>query len=95
MSPVRPWIASYSEVSSACARARPSCPLAAPLALLGERDLEPGAVDAHAVLGGELDGQVDREAVGVVEAERDVAGEDRRVGAAAPPRAARRRARRP
>ena len=42
--------------------------------------LEPGAVDAHAVLGGELDRQVDREAVGVVEAERDLTRQHRRIG---------------
>ena len=66
----------------------------APVALLGERCLEPGAVDRDAVLGGELDGQVDREAKRVVEAEREVAGSTAR------PRqvlraAADRRARRP
>jgi hypothetical protein len=42
-------------------------------ALLGERFLEPRAVDAHAVLRGQLDRQVDREAVRVVEPERDIA----------------------
>ena len=55
-------------------------PGAAALALLGERGVEPGAIDAHAVLGRELDRQVDREAVRVVELERDVAREDRRIG---------------
>ena len=53
---------------------------AAPLALLGEGGLEARPVDAHAVLGRQLDRQVDREAVRVVELEGDVAGEDRGVG---------------
>ena len=53
---------------------------AAALALLSQRGLEPGAIDAHAVFGGQLDRQVDREAVGVVQAKGDVAGQDRRVG---------------
>ena len=53
---------------------------AAALALLGERGLEARAVDAHAVLGGQLDRQVDREAVRVVQAEGDIAGQHRRVG---------------
>ena len=56
-------------------RARAFVPDAAALALLGERQLEAGAVDADAVLGGELDGQVDREAVRVVQPEGDVAGQ--------------------
>ena len=55
-------------------------PGAAPLALLGEGALEPIAIDGDAVLGGDLDGQVDREPVRVVEPERDVARETRRVG---------------
>ena len=50
------------------------------LALFGQGDVEPVAIDPDAVLGGELDGQVDREAVRVVELERDVAGQDRRIG---------------
>ena len=49
------------------------------LALLAEGHVEARPVDPDAVLGRELDRQVDREAVGVVEAERDVAGEDGRV----------------
>ena len=60
-------------------------PGAAPLALLGEGALEPVAIDGDAVLGGELDGQVDREAVRVVEPERDVAGQTRRVRRERPP----------
>ncbi len=52
----------------------------AAVALLGERQLEAGPVDADAVLGGELDGQVDRKAVGVVEPEGDVARRPWRVG---------------
>ena len=56
-------------------RARP-----APLALLGEGALEAVAVDANAVLRRELDRQVDREAVRVVEAEGDLAGQHGRVG---------------
>ena len=55
-------------------------PAAAALALLGERGVEARAIDADAVLGGQLDGQVDREAVRVVEPEGDVAGQPRRVG---------------
>src|SRR5688572_10827449 len=47
-------------------------------ARLRSRGLEPGAIDRNAVLGPELDRQVDREAVGVVEPERDLAGQDRR-----------------
>ena len=53
---------------------------AAPLALLRERVLEPGEVRPDAVLGRELDRQVDREAVRVVEPERDRARQHRRVG---------------
>ena len=49
------------------------------VALFGQGALEPGSVDADAVLGGELDGEVDREAVGVVEPEREVAIELRGV----------------
>ena len=41
-----------------------------PLALLGHRGLEAGAVDGHARLAGHLDGQVDRKAERVVEPER-------------------------
>jgi hypothetical protein len=55
-------------------------PTATALALLLERDLEPGPVDGHPVLGRQLDGQVDREAVSVVQPERDIAGQDRCVG---------------
>ena len=52
---------------------------AAPVALGRERLLETESVDAHAVLGRELDRQVDREAERVVQPERDLAGQDRRV----------------
>ena len=55
---------------------------AAPLALLGERPVEALAIEPHAVFRGQLDGQVDREAIRVVEPERDVARQDRRVGRA-------------
>ena len=58
---------------SACFEQLRLRPGPAALALLGEGPLEAGPVDADAVLGGELDGQVDRKAVGVVEPEGDVA----------------------
>ncbi len=54
-------------------------PGATSVALLGEGNVEPGSIDLHPVLGRQLDGQVDREAVGVVELERDVARKERRV----------------
>ncbi len=53
---------------------------AAALALLREGVLEAGQVRPHAVLGRQLDGEVDREAVRVVEPERHLAREDGRVG---------------
>ena len=53
---------------------------AAALPLLGEGVLEAGQVRPDAVLRRELDGQVDREAVRVVEPERHLAREDGRVG---------------
>ena len=46
----------------------------APVALLGERLVEARAIDRDAVLGRELDRQVDRKAVRVVELERDAPG---------------------
>ncbi len=54
-------------------------PAAAPLALLGERVLEPGEVRPHAVLRSELDRQVDREPERVVQLERDRSREHRRI----------------
>ncbi len=51
----------------------------AALTLLLQRDLEAVAVDAHAVLRRQLDGQVDGEAVGVVQPEGGVAVEHGRV----------------
>ncbi len=54
-------------------------PGAAAVALLGQGHVEPGTVDADTVFGGQLDGEVDREAERVVEPERDVAGQDRGV----------------
>ena len=80
MSPARAWIAPYSAASSGVLRELRLRARAAPFALFGEGALEPVAVDGDAVLGRELDGQVDREAVRVVELERDLAGEARRVG---------------
>ncbi len=50
-------------------------PAPAPVALLGKGQIEPIAIDGDAVLGGQLDGQVDREPVGVVQLEGDVAGQ--------------------
>ena len=50
-------------------------PRAAAVALLGKSALEPVAIDRDAVLGGELDGQVDREAIRVVKLEGDLAVE--------------------
>ena len=47
------------------------------LPLLGHQPAEALLVDLQALLGGHLEGQVDREAVGVVQLERLVAGEDR------------------
>ena len=47
---------------------------ATPLALLGQGRIEALAIDRDAVLGRELDGEVDRKAEGVVEPEGDVAG---------------------
>ncbi len=66
---------------------------AAALPLLGERLVEPEAVDPDAVLGGQLDRQVDRKAVGVVQPERDPAVEGRRRPSGRPPGDARSRAR--
>ena len=51
-------------------------PAARTLALLLHGGVEAGAVDRHAPLGGHLDGQVDREAEGVVQAEGIGAGDD-------------------
>ena len=48
-------------------------PGAAPLALLGERAIEALAIEPNPALRGQLHGQVDREAIRVVEPERDVA----------------------
>src|SRR6476659_6781301 len=55
--------------------------LAAPraLALFGESRFEPLTIDAHPVFRGELDGEVERKAICVVEAEGEVACEARRV----------------
>ncbi len=77
---MRDAMVAYSAVASACLE---SCGLgarAAALALLGEGGLEARAVDRDPVLGGQLHGQVDREAVGVVELERDRAVERRGIG---------------
>ena len=93
VSPARAWIARYSATASAWRSELGLLARPAALALLGEGGLEPGPVDGDAVLGGELDGQVDREAERVVEPERDVAGEHSARPAAGPPRAARRPAR--
>ena len=54
-------------------------PATAPLALLGQGLVEPGPVDPDAVLGRQLDRQVDREAIRVVQPERDVARQHGRV----------------
>ena len=51
----------------------------AALTLLGEGVLEPREIDGEPVFRGELDGQVDREPVGIVEPEGDVAVEDGRI----------------
>ena len=80
MSPARRAIESYSAVSSAWRTRSRLGAAAAPLPLRGQRSVEAGPVHPHAVLGGELDRQVDREAVGVVEPERHLAGQHRRVG---------------
>src|SRR6187551_3721294 len=50
------------------------------LALLLERRVKAGSVDPDPVLGGELDRQVHGEAIGVVQAERNVTWQDRCVG---------------
>jgi hypothetical protein len=68
---------------------RPALLAARPLALLGHRLVEAGAVDAHATLRRHLDRQVDREAERVVEAERigptdDAPGRDQLVQASRP-----------
>ncbi len=47
--------------------------------LLLQRRVEPGPVHPHAVLTGQLDRQVDGKAIGVVQPERDVAGQHRRI----------------
>ena len=52
----------------------------AAVALFGESSLEAVALDLDAVLGGELDGQVDREPVRVMELERHRTGKSRRAG---------------
>ena len=70
----------YSDASSAVFARSAFVPARLRVPLLGEGVLEPGEIDAHAVLGGELDGQVDRKAERVVEPERDVAGQHGRVG---------------
>ncbi len=51
-----------------------------PVALLLHQSAEAGLVHGQALLGGHLEGEVDREAPGVVEQERLVAGEDRATG---------------
>ena len=91
--PVRPRIVLVAATRRARRRARPAfVPRAAAVALLGERVLEAGEVDAHAVLGRQLDGQVDREAVRVVEPERDVARAAPGASAGGGPPGGRRRA---
>jgi len=45
-----------------------------PITLLRERGVEPRSIDPDAVLGGQLDRQVDRKAEGIVELEGDLAG---------------------
>ena len=74
-------------------RGPPSCPPGCASRCSASASSKPGEVRPHAVLGGQLDGQVDREAVRVVEPERDVAGQHRRVGAGASPPGGRPRAR--
>ena len=59
-------------------------PGARSVALFRQRTVEPGPVDGHAGLGGELDGQVDREPVRVVQPERRLAVESRRIARADP-----------
>ena len=80
MSPARPWIALYSEVSSACRASSAFLPDRLRSRCSASAASNPARSTRDAVLGGELDGQVDREAVRVVQPERDVAGERRRVG---------------
>src|SRR5207244_3660675 len=49
-------------------------------ALFLERGIEPRPVDGDAILRGELGREVDRKPVRVVEAERQIAGQDRNAG---------------
>ena len=60
-------------------RAGPSCPDRLRSRCSARARSEPARSTRDAVLGRQLDRQVDREAVGVVEPEGDLAGEDRRV----------------
>ncbi len=52
----------------------------ASFALLGQGQLEAGSIDRHPVFGRQLDGQVDRKAIRVVEPEGRLAGEERGIG---------------
>ena len=56
------------------------CPRAAPVALLRQRSVEAVPIDGDAVFGRELDRQVDREPVRVVQLECDVPGKPWRIG---------------
>ena len=55
-------------------------PGSAPVALLGQGGVEAGPVDADAILGRQFDREVDRKAVGVVQAEGEIAGHGRGTG---------------
>ena len=66
--------------SSACRESSAFLPERRAFALFGQRAFEPGAVHVDAVFGRQLDREIDRETERVMKAERDVAGQDRRIG---------------
>ena len=79
MSPVPAWIVPYSAVASAWRESWAFLPERLRSRWAASSRSKPVAIDPDAVLGRELDGQVDRETERVVQAERDVAGQDRDV----------------